>query len=45
MGVAEIEAYLTPLAVERKVAAATQSQALHRIVFPYRPRLVPCRAR
>lgn len=36
MGAAEIEAYLTHLAVERKVAAATQNQALNAIVFLYK---------
>ncbi|MGA0287691.1 MAG: integron integrase [Candidatus Nanopelagicales bacterium] len=36
MGAAEIEAYLTHLAVERKVAASTQNQALNAIVFLYK---------
>jgi len=36
MGAAEIEAFLTHLAVERKVAAATQNQALNAIVFLYK---------
>lgn len=33
MGAAEVEAFLSHLAVERKVAAATQNQALNAIVF------------
>jgi integron integrase len=36
MGVPEIRAFLSHLAVERKVAASTQRQALNAIVFPYR---------
>lgn len=36
LGAAEVRAYLTYLAVEKKVAAATQSQALNGIVFLYR---------
>jgi len=36
MGKAEIEAFLTHLAVERHVAAATQNQALNAILFLYR---------
>ena len=36
MGAAEIEAFLTHLAVERKVVAATQNQALSAIVFLYK---------
>ena len=36
MGRAEVEAFLTHLAVERKVAAATQNQALNALVFFYR---------
>ncbi len=36
MGVAEIEAFLTHLAVERKVAQSTQNQALNAIIFLYR---------
>ena len=36
MGGTEIQAYLTHLAVERNVAAATQNQALNSIVFLYR---------
>lgn len=36
MGAAEVEAFLTHLAVERKVAAATQNQALNAIVFLYK---------
>jgi integrase len=36
MGGVEIQSYLTHLAVERDVAAATQNQALNSIVFLYR---------
>jgi len=36
MGAAEVEAFLSHLAVERKVAAATQNQALNAIVFLYK---------
>ncbi len=36
MGANHIESYLTYLAVERRVAAATQNQALNAIVFLYR---------
>jgi integron integrase len=36
MGAAEVEAFLTHLAVEGKVAAATQNQALSAILFLYR---------
>ena len=36
MGVAEIEAFLTHLAVVAKVAASTQNQALQAILFLYR---------
>jgi len=36
MGAAEIEAFLTYLAVERRVAAATQNQALNALVFLYK---------
>ncbi len=36
MGRAEVEAFLTHLAVNRRVAAATQNQALHALVFLYR---------
>ncbi len=36
MGRAEVEAFLTHLAVEGKVAAATQNQALNAIVFLYK---------
>jgi hypothetical protein len=35
MGAAEINAFLSWLAVERKVAAATQNQALNALVFLY----------
>ena len=36
MGVPEIEAFLTYLAVELKVAASTQNQALCALLFLYR---------
>ena len=36
MAAADVEAYLTHLAVKRKVAAATQNQALNAIVFLYK---------
>ena len=36
MGAAEIEAYLTDLAVRQRVAATTQNQALNAIVFLYK---------
>lgn len=36
MGAAEVEAFLTHLAVERKLAAASQNQALNALVFLYR---------
>jgi len=36
MGVPEIEAFLTHLAVERRVAASTQNQALSALLFLYR---------
>jgi integron integrase len=36
MGVAEIEAFLTHLAVQQKVAASTQNQALSALLFLYR---------
>ncbi|NJM74486.1 MAG: integron integrase [Acaryochloridaceae cyanobacterium RU_4_10] len=36
MGVPEIEAFLTHLAVQRKVAAPTQNQALSALIFLYR---------
>jgi integron integrase len=36
MGAAEVTAFLTALAVERKVAAATQNQALAALLFLYR---------
>ena len=36
MGAAEIEGFLTHLAVERKVAQSTQNQALNAIIFLYR---------
>jgi integron integrase len=36
MGVPEIEAFLTHLAVERKLAAVSQNQALNALVFLYR---------
>lgn len=36
MGAREVEAFLTHLAVERKVASSTQNQALNSILFLYR---------
>ena len=36
MGTPEIEAFLTHLAVDRKVAASTQNQALNALLFLYR---------
>ena len=36
MGAAEVQAYLSHLATERQVAAATQNQALNALVFLYR---------
>ncbi len=36
MGRAEIESFLTHLAVERNAAQSTQNQALHAILFLYR---------
>ncbi len=36
MGAAEVEAYLTHLAVDREVAASTQNQALSALLFLYR---------
>ena len=36
MGAAEVEAYLTHLAVKRKVSSSTQNQALSAILFLYR---------
>jgi site-specific recombinase XerD len=36
MGGKEIEAFLTDLAVNQKVAASTQNQALHAILFLYK---------
>jgi len=36
LGTAEVQAYLSHLAAERQVAAATQNQALNAIVFLYR---------
>ena len=36
MGVSEVEAFLTHLALERKVAASTQNQALSALLFLYR---------
>lgn len=35
MGTAEVEAFLNHLAIERRVAASTQTQALNAIVFLY----------
>ena len=39
MGAVEVDAFLSHLAVERKVAAATQNQALNAIVFLYKQAL------
>jgi site-specific recombinase XerD len=39
MGAPEIEAFLTHLAVDRRVAAATQHQALRALLLLYRPAL------
>ena len=36
MGAAQIEAFLTHLAIARKVSASTQSQALSALLFLYR---------
>jgi len=36
MGPAEVEAFLTHLAVNRNVSASTQNQALNALVFLYR---------
>jgi site-specific recombinase XerD len=36
MGVAEVEAFLTHLAVEEQVSASTQNQALSALLFLYR---------
>ena len=36
MGAAEVETFLTHLAVERRVAAATQNQAMNALLLPYR---------
>ena len=36
MGVIEVQAFLTSLAVDRKVAASTQNQALNALLFLYR---------
>jgi integron integrase len=36
MGKAEVEQFLTALAVERQVSAATQNQAMHALLFLYR---------
>ena len=36
MGAAELETYLNHLAVDRKVSASTQNQALSALVFLYR---------
>jgi len=37
MGMPEIEAFLSNLATDRKVAASTQRQALNALVFLYKP--------
>jgi hypothetical protein len=36
LGSAEVEQFLTHMAVERKVAASTQNQALNATVFLYK---------
>src|SRR6266702_6129009 len=36
MGATEIEAFLTDLAVQRKVSSSTQNQALNALVFLYK---------
>ena len=36
MGKEEVEQFLTSLAVDRQVSAATQNQALHALLFLYR---------
>jgi integrase len=36
MGAAEVEAFLTHLAVDQRVSAATQNQGLHALLFLYR---------
>ena len=36
MGAGEVEVFLTHLAVEQRVSAATQNQALHALLFLYR---------
>ena len=36
MGKEEVECFLTSLAVDRQVSAATQNQALHALLFLYR---------
>src|SRR5881409_2279642 len=41
MGAAEIEAFLTDLAVQKHVAASTQNQALNALVFLYQEVLHP----
>jgi hypothetical protein len=43
MGAAEVEAFLTMLATERRVSASTHNQALSALLFLYREVLVlPC---
>ncbi len=44
MGKAEIEAFLTHLAVEGNVAPSTQNQALHALLFLYRDVLELCQS-
>jgi hypothetical protein len=39
MGASDVETFLSYLAVERKVAASTQNQALSAILFIYREML------
>jgi site-specific recombinase XerD len=36
MGAAEVEKFLTYLAIERRVSASTQNQAMHAVLFLYR---------
>jgi hypothetical protein len=43
MGKKEIEAFLSHLAVQQNVAAATQRQALNAIVFLYKAARIPAR--
>ncbi len=43
MGGAEVNQFLSHLAVERRVSAATQNQALSALLFLYREVLIRCR--